>query len=111
MVLGISETCHFCRESLPWYKQLTAQLQGKVNVIALLPQPQSEADNFVRGEGLTDTRVVSAGLGSLGIYATPTLMLVDSSGKVKAAWVGKQDEAGQQKILAVLLSSSAVPRS
>ncbi len=113
LVLGISENCHFCNESLPWYKDLTARLQGKVNVLAVLPQPQTEAENYLRAEGLSGAQVISANLDSIGVYATPTLLLVDSAGKVKSAWVGKQNDAGQQKILAAVLphGAPAVPRS
>lgn len=113
LLLGISATCHFCRDSLPFYKQLTAQLQGKVSVIAVLPQKQADAEAFIRQAGITGAEVVSANLGSIGVYATPTLLLVDSKGKVKSAWVGEQDQAGQQKILSAVLPAvaSAVPTS
>lgn len=112
LVLGISTTCHFCKDSLPFYKELTAQAKGKVNVIAVLPQPQTEAEAYVKAAGLTGTEVVSADLARIGVIGTPTLLLVDSAGKVKSAWVGKQDEAGQQKILAAVLpaAGTAVPR-
>jgi hypothetical protein len=113
LLLGISESCHFCKESIPWYKQLTGQVQGKVDVIAVLPQTQVEAENFIRSEGLSGTKVVSANLGSIGVLATPTLLLVDSTGRVKDAWIGRQDEVGQQKVLAATLASDklTIPRS
>jgi thioredoxin-related protein len=112
LILGISKTCHFCKDSLPWYKDLTVRLQGKVNVVAVLPQAQTEAENYLRGEGLSGTQVISANLDKIGVYATPTLLLVDNTGKVKSAWVGKQDDAGQQKVLAAVLphGAPAVPR-
>jgi len=113
LVLGISSACHFCKDSLPFYRQITAQSQGRINVIAVLPQPQSEAEAFVRDAGLAGTQVISAPLASIGVYGTPTLLLVDGHGKVKTVWVGKQDDAGQRKILAALLppATAAVPRS
>lgn len=112
LVLGISANCHYCEDSLPFYKELTAQAKGKVNVVAVLPRPQSEAEAFVKDAGLTGTRVVSGSLTGIGVYGTPTLLLVDGKGKVKSVWVGKQDDAGQQKILAAVLPTvaAAVPR-
>ena len=62
LVLGLSATCHFCKDGLPFYRQLASQVQGRINVIAVLPQPQSEAEAFVRESGLTGIQVVSAPL-------------------------------------------------
>jgi hypothetical protein len=113
LVLGISANCHFCKDSLPFYRKLPAEASGKVHVIAVLPQPQSEAETFVKDAGLTGTQVVSANLASIGVIGTPTLLLLDGAGKVKSVWIGEQDQAGQQKILAALgpNPANAVPRS
>jgi hypothetical protein len=79
----------------------------------VLPQTQLEAENYVKAAGLSEARVVSSNLGTLGVYATPTLLLVDSTGKVKSEWVGKLDDAAQKKVLATVLPSTtaAVPRT
>lgn len=113
LVLGIPTSCHFCNESLPFYRQLSDELQGRLTFIAVLPQTQPDAVNYLKGAGLFQVQAVSANLGSIGVYATPTLLLIDSHGKIKSAWVGKQDEAGQRKILAALLPQPAAagPRS
>ncbi len=42
LILGVSATCHFCKDSLPFYRELTQQAQGRLNVIAVLPQAQPE---------------------------------------------------------------------
>ena len=103
LVLAISATCHFCKDSMPFYRELTAQAKGTLNVIAALPQPQAQAEAFVNNSGLTETKVVSVNLAEIGVYGTPTLLLVNDVGKVKAAWVGKQDEDGRRKILAAAI--------
>jgi hypothetical protein len=68
---------------------------------------------FIKKQGISGARVVSTNLSSVGIYATPTLLLVDSSGTIRSEWVGKQDEPGQQKVLFALLPQSgpAAPHS
>jgi len=113
LLLGISATCHFCKASLPFYKQLAAQLQGKVDVIAVLPQTQAEGESFIKDAGLNGVRVVSAKLGTIGVYGTPTVLLVDNNGKVKSAWVGQLDNARQQQLIGAVLpkGATAVPRS
>jgi thioredoxin-related protein len=105
LLLGISATCHFCKASLPFYKQLVAQLQGKVDIIAVLPQSQPEAESFIKDAGLNGIRVVSAKLRTIGIYGTPTLLLVDSKGKVKSAWVGELDNTRERQLISTVVPS------
>jgi hypothetical protein len=107
LVLGLSTACHFCNESMPFYKGLVGQLHGSLDVIAVLPQTKSEAEHYLKTAGLSEASVVSSSLDTIGIYATPTLLLVDSTGKVKSEWVGKLDDATQRKILAAVLSHAA----
>lgn len=112
LVLAISASCHFCSDSLPFYRQLATQVPGRLDVVAVLPQSQAEAETWVNGAGLSGVQVVSAPLGSIGVYATPTLLMVDRNGRIKSEWVGRQDEAGERKILAAVVSAAtAVPGS
>lgn len=112
LLLGISTTCHYCKDSLPFYRQLTARLQGRVSVIAVLPQSQPEAEAFMRDAGLTGVQVVSEKLSNIGVYGTPTLLLVDDKGKVKSAWVGELDSGREQSLISAILpnDTNAVPR-
>jgi len=112
LLLAISATCHFCRDSIPFYKKLAAQLEGKVDVIAVLPQSQAEAESFIRDAGLNGVRVVSAPLNTIGVLGTPTLLLVDSKGTVKSTWVGALNETRQQQLIGTVLpkGTTAVPR-
>ncbi|HEY0796171.1 MAG TPA: redoxin family protein [Acidisarcina sp.] len=99
LVLAISTTCHYCKESEPFYRDLLARSAGKVKVVAVLPQSQAEAQAFVKDEEMPSMQVVSAQLDSIGVHATPTLLLVDERGRVQNAWIGKLDEKGQQDVL------------
>lgn len=103
LVLVVSTECHFCRESLPFYKQLTAKTRGRVNVVAVLPQAQAEAQKFLSGAGVETDKIVTATPDALGVRGTPTVLLVDGSGKVKQAWVGRLDPKGQENLLAAAL--------
>lgn len=100
LLLVVSTECHFCRDSLPFYKQLTAKSQGRLNVIAVLPQPQLEARKFLQDAGVEANQVVMATPDKLGVRGTPTVLLVDGSGKVKQAWLGRLDQKGQENLLA-----------
>lgn len=87
LLLVVSTSCHFCNESLPFYRQLTAQLQGKVDTVAVLAQTKTEAEAWLQGAGLSQVQIVSAPLESVGVYATPTLLLLDRTAKVQSGVV------------------------
>lgn len=53
LVLVVSTSCHFCNESLPFYRQLIAQIQGRIDTVALLPQTQVEAETWFKGAGIS----------------------------------------------------------
>src|SRR5262252_7672115 len=38
LLLAVSDKCHFCSESAPFYQRLAKQ-HGKVKIVAVLPQP------------------------------------------------------------------------
>jgi thiol-disulfide isomerase/thioredoxin len=98
-VMAISTTCHFCSASLPFYKELAAKANGRLDVIAVLPQPQQEAEKYLRDASVQATKVVSARLDSLGVAATPTLLLIDAHGTVRNAWIGLLDGGSQREVL------------
>ena len=100
---AISTQCHYCEESLPFYRDLAAKAQGKVDVIAVMPQPLAEAQAFLQKSSFSPTGVVFGNLSAIGVPATPTILFVDPHGKVLEAWIGFQDAVGRQKVLARVL--------
>ena len=103
LVLAISSSCHFCKESLPFYRELGERSDGRLNLVAVMPQTEPEARSYIQGAAVRATQVVSANLDSIGVRATPTILLVNGAGKVQNAWVGLLDEKAQQSLLAVVL--------
>lgn len=73
-------------------------------MIALLPQSKPEAQSFIQQAAVRPTHVVSARLDTIGVYATPTILIVDGTGKVKSTWIGLLDETAQQKLMAAALA-------
>lgn len=46
LVLAVSTSCHFCNDSLPFYRYLTSKLQGKLDIVAVCPQAQADAESY-----------------------------------------------------------------
>jgi hypothetical protein len=102
LVMVISTRCHFCRDSEPFYKELAEKSGSRVKLVAVLPQPQAEAELYVRQAIAPSIQVVSMRIDSLGVTGTPTLLLIDGSGRVQKAWVGKLDASSQQQVQSLL---------
>jgi thiol-disulfide isomerase/thioredoxin len=103
LVLVLSTACHFCKASLPFYKELASKSLGRVDVVAVLPQPLSEAQDYIQQAAVPATRVVSADLATIGVSGTPTVLLLDRTGKVQDVWVGQLDESRQKQVLSRVL--------
>jgi thiol-disulfide isomerase/thioredoxin len=103
VVLGLQEGCHFCSESAPFYQRLAAEAARRnVPVVAVLPQPVEVGRRYLDSLHVPLGDVRQATLGSLGVQATPTLMLVNGEGKVTEGWVGKLSPETESVVLGKL---------
>ena len=103
LILALSTTCHFCKDSEPFYQQLAARNRGPIKIVAVLPQPLAEARSYVQKSIAPSVEVVSSQLDSIGVRGTPTVLLVDGNGKVQQAWVGKLGDQGQLQVQSLLM--------
>ena len=107
LVVALSPTCHFCNESMPFYKQLIDQRNQKsspVKVIAAVPAEQAKAEEAQKfaSAGTQPDSMVHLDFSSIKVPGTPTVLLVDNNGKVLDVWVGKLDESKEKDVLEVL---------
>jgi hypothetical protein len=91
VVLAISQGCHFCSESAPFYQRLIQAVRANsdAHLVAVLPQEDAEARRYVESLGLKIDDIRKVSLDSIGVAGTPTLILVDRGGMVKKVWVGQ----------------------
>ncbi len=101
VVLALSNKCHFCTESAPFYQKLTRELADKKNVrvLAVFPQDTSEGKKYLDGLNVPIAEVAQATLDSLGVRGTPTLVIVDKSGTVQQSWVGRLTAERETEVL------------
>lgn len=112
MLLVLQKGCHFCSESAPFYRQLVKETadNGKVQLIALLPQEVDESRSYLSELGVTVQEVKQTPLNSLGVTGTPTLLLVNGEGVVTNAWKGKLPVEKESEVLAKLRQCGASQR-
>ncbi len=102
LVLAISTRCHFCTESVPFFRRLQKEAGRSVRILAVLPQPVAEAEEYLKGQDVHVDQVRQADLGAIGIHGTPTMLLVNSGGAVTKVWTGKLQPKEQDQVLSVL---------
>jgi hypothetical protein len=101
VLLALSNKCHFCSESAPFYKKLAENVAARkdVRVIAVFPQTADEGKKYLDDLGVSVADVRQAPPGSLGVKGTPTVMIVDKTGTVKQAWMGRLSVERESEVL------------
>ena len=89
LILAISTKCHFCTESGPFFHTLGVKAGKDVKMVAVLPQPVAESEQYLSRLDVQVDQVKQASLPSLGVRGTPTLLLVNDVGVVTHTWEGK----------------------
>lgn len=102
LVLAISTQCHFCTESAPFFQRIDKERAKDLKLVAVLPQAVDEGRKYLEGEGVQVDDVKQATLNAIGVTGTPTLLLVDNTGKVSQVWQGKLQPSGEEKVIAAL---------
>ena len=104
LVLALSTTSPYCSESAGFYKRLEQERAKDVRLVALFPHflPAPIARRYLQEEGLQVDEVQQLRFDQVGIHGTPTLLLLDDSGTVLDAWVGKLQPLEEQEVIAAV---------
>jgi hypothetical protein len=101
LLIAVSDKCHFCTESAPFYRQLVRD-SGATQLVAVLPQPVEDGKKYLQGLNVAIHDVRQVPLTSVGIRATPTLILVDSHGVAIDSWMGRLPAPQETAVLTSL---------
>lgn len=102
LVIAMNTECSFCAESIPFYNQVSEACRSgnvRTNIAAVFPNTANEVQEYVKRHSLRMDVVPAIDLNGLKVSATPTLILVDSTGKVLDFWVGKLSEENQREVM------------
>jgi redoxin len=103
LVLVLRKDCHFCEESMPFYRKVYDLDKGddlKVQMIAVFPDSAQEVNQVLHANNLPIPGISEFALSNLSVSGTPTLILVDRNGKIEKTWVGKLDSQGEKSVVA-----------
>jgi thioredoxin-related protein len=109
MLLVFSPDCHFCNESLPFYQKLTAEAakHKNVHIIGVSPEGEEESKKFLLDHTVSVEDVKRSPLKSIGLVATPTLVLVDEAGVATDILMGQLPPDAEAKVMKWLKGSAA----
>jgi hypothetical protein len=100
LVMVLRKDCHFCSASADFYKRLVDEsARLRVPVIAALPDETAASREYLGALGIAVADVRSIPLRSLGVGATPTLVLVDARGAVTRSWVGQLPPEAEAEVM------------
>jgi thioredoxin-related protein len=90
MLLVLQKGCHFCTESMPFYKMLVEKSKERgIKLVAVLPNSREESIQYLKENGVEIQEVKQAQIESINVHGTPTLIMTDEKGEVVNYWMGK----------------------
>jgi len=105
LVLALKKGCHFCEDSMPFYRRL-ADLERSnrtdVHLVAVFPDDASIVQQFVQSEQFPVESMPGISLERIKVAGTPTLILVDQQGRVSKVWGGKLAAPGEEEVVAAI---------
>jgi thioredoxin-related protein len=103
LILVLSPSCRFCEESAPFYRNLLKnQVAGQWQAVIVVPEKIATTTAYVQTHGFIGVQALSANFESLGVLATPTLLLTDREGKLQQFWVGELGTNEEEAVAAAL---------
>lgn len=104
VLLQISSTCHFCNDSMPFYRKLMATRQAsaaKIPVIVASADAVPVMQHHLVEQQVSVDKVLHSRLEGFDAV-TPTVYIVDSKGMIKRVFVGELDPSGQKELLSIV---------
>jgi hypothetical protein len=102
-VIAVQEGCHFCEESMPFYRRLITERNRRksdVRIVFAAPVRDTTIQASLASKGVMPDSVVHVEAGSkFRITATPTLLVADRAGRVTSEMVGELAPDQQQETM------------
>ena len=102
LVLAIRRGCPYCEASMPFYKQLSEQERSnmlRAHVLVVMPNDASSGGTFLRTDDVEAQAIFGQRLGALRVPGTPTVLLLDSSGRVEREWIGQLTPREEKEVM------------
>ena len=106
LILALNVDCRYCTRSVPFYNSLAEARQentGQFNIVAAFVNNDAAlVKSYAEEKQLLVQSIAGVDLDKLGVHSTPTLILVDSAGKVLDSWRGELQPEGEREVFSTL---------
>ena len=104
LLLVLSQGCEYCTESASFYQRLVQEQARRKSfrLVAVLPQPDTDGRRYLNNLNVFIDEIKQLSPPAVGVKATPTLLLVSSTGILTDAWVGKLSPEKEIEVLSRL---------
>jgi hypothetical protein len=102
LVIAIRRGCPYCDASLPFYKQLGQQEQSnllRAHVLVVMPDDGSSGSGFLRKNDVDAQGIFGQNLDALKVLGTPTVILLDSDGRIEREWIGQLAPGEEEEVM------------
>jgi hypothetical protein len=104
-LLIVRSTCTFCTRSMPFYRRLAEAARERdrfAKLIVLSAEPKEIVAEYFKTHGVAIDSIGQVPDNYLRVAGTPTLILVDSGGRVQKVWLGLLASQQEATVLAAL---------
>jgi hypothetical protein len=101
LVAALQTTCKFCTDSMPFYRRLASQYEGRLHIVVVTPNSAAATAEYLSGHDLVPSTTVPESPID-GVTGTPTLLLVDDDGTISGTWRGRLNARGEEAVLVAL---------
>jgi hypothetical protein len=94
--------CPYCEDSIEFYERLSALERSRAitaHVVAVFPESAVDIRRALAGRLSAVQTLQRVDLRRLRVVATPTVMLVNSQGRVLNVWVGQLSPSGEAAVI------------
>lgn len=109
LLLFASSRCRYCTDSMPFYRKLatipTSENQWRFVVVGR--EPAEILQGYVQSHALTSVKIISIAPGVVRVRATPTLILVDTRGRVVREWRGQLQPRQEEEVIGAIRAMCA----
>lgn len=102
LLLALSTNCKYCSASAGFYQRLANTASSNTKLVAALPQTPEESQQYLTALKVMIADIQQVSSNSLGVRATPTLILIDGSGAVTKSWVGQLSSDKEEEVLSAI---------
>jgi hypothetical protein len=106
VILLVSSSCRFCTESMPFYGKLVDAVGRKsseqIRLVAASTESPEQLRTYFDRHAVPPMTAFAVRPDQFKISGTPTVLLVDSQGRVQSTWLGRLPKAEEDAILAAV---------